>query len=209
MFSPGAGHSLQIQEPRLQFCPKAGLPLQTQEPRFHLCPKADLQLQTQEPRLQFNPKAGLPLQTQEPRLQFNPKAGFPLQTQEPRLQFCWRQIFHCKFRSQGYSSAQRQVFHCKLRNQGFSFPGMNICGSFPLLFAPHSLFRVWTNLKRSEKIPGTPTRRWGEWIWLTGLSGLHRKSPQWLNVSSIRVFDQIRDPEIYFLVIRMVIFIQE
>ena len=37
--------------------------------------------------------------------------------------------------------------------------------------------------------------RWGEWIWLTGPSGLHRNSPQGLNISSIRVFDQIRDPE--------------
>ena len=73
---------------------------------------------------------------------------------------------------------------------------MNRCGSFPLLSAPHSLFSIWTNLKRSEKIPGAPTRRWGEWIWLTGPSGLHRNSPQELNISSIRVFVQIRDPEI-------------
>ena len=29
-----AGLSLQMQEPRLQFCPKASLPLQTQEPRL-------------------------------------------------------------------------------------------------------------------------------------------------------------------------------
>ena len=50
--------------------------------------------------------------------------------------------------------------------------GMNRCGSFPLL----SLFSIWTNLKRSEKIPGAPTRRWGEWMWLTGPSGLHRNS---------------------------------
>ena len=32
--------------------------------------------------------------------------------------------------------------------------------------------------------------------WLTGSSGLHRNSPQRLNVSSIRVSDQIRVPEI-------------
>ena len=44
---------------------------------------------------------------------------------------------------------------------------MNRCGIFPLLSAPHSLFSIWTNLKRSEKIPGAPTR-WGEWIWLLG-----------------------------------------
>ena len=32
--------------------------------------------------------------------------------------------------------------------------GMDRCGSFPLLSAPHSLFSIWTDLKRSEKIPG-------------------------------------------------------
>ena len=74
--------------------------------------------------------------------------------------------------------------------------GMNRCGSFPLLSAPHSLFSIWSSLKRSVKILGAPTWRWGEWIWLTGPSGLHRNSPQGLNISSIRVFDQIRDLEI-------------
>ena len=73
---------------------------------------------------------------------------------------------------------------------------MDRCGSFPLLSAPHSLFSIWTDLKRSEKIPGAPTWSWGEWIWLTGSSGVHRNSPQGLNIGSIRVFDQIRDPEI-------------
>ena len=33
-------------------------------------------------------------------------------------------------------------------------------------------------------------------IWLTEPSELHRNSPQGLNISSIRVFDQSRDPEI-------------
>ena len=32
------------------------------------------------------------------------------------------------------------------------------------------------NLKRSDKIPGAPTWRWGEWIWLTEPSGLHLNS---------------------------------
>ena len=73
---------------------------------------------------------------------------------------------------------------------------MNRCGSFPLLSAPHTIFSIWTNLKRYEKFPGAPTRRWGEWIWLTGPSGLHRNSAQGLNITSITVFDQIRDPEI-------------
>ena len=72
--------------------------------------------------------------------------------------------------------------------------GMNRCG-YPLLSAPHSLFSIRTDLIRSENIPGAPTRKWGEWIWLTATSGLHRNSPQGLNFSTIRVFDQIRDPE--------------
>ena len=106
------------------------------------------------------------------------------------------QVLHCKLRHQGWNAAQRQVFHCKLKNLGCSLLGMNGCGSFPLLSAPPSLFSIWTNLRRSEKIPGAPTSRWGEWIWLTGPSSLHRNSPQVLNISSIRVFDQIREPEI-------------
>ena len=71
---------------------------------------------------------------------------------------------------------------------------MDRCGSFPLLSAPQSLFSIWTDLKRSEKFPETPAWRWGEWIWLTGPSGLHRNSPQGLNITCNRVFDQIRDP---------------
>ena len=49
--------------------------------------------------------------------------------------------------------------------------GMNRCCGFPLLSASHSLFSIWTDLKRSEKIPGTPSWMWGEWIWITGSSG--------------------------------------
>ena len=52
------------------------------------------------------------------------------------------------------------------------YQGLNRCDSFPLLSAPHSLFSIWTDLKRSEKFLGTPTWRWGEWIWLTGPFGL-------------------------------------
>ena len=74
--------------------------------------------------------------------------------------------------------------------------GMARCGSFPLLSTPHSLFSIWTDLERSDKITGIPPWRWGEWIWLIGPSGLHRNSSEVLNISSIRVFDQIRDPEI-------------
>ena len=110
---------------------------------------------------------------------FCTKADPSLQTQEPRLQFCRRQVFH--------------------RNSGTKvqfYQGLNRCGSFPLSSAPHSLFSIWTDLKRSKKIPGEPTWRGGEWIWLTGPSGFHRYSPQGLNISSISVSDQIRDPEI-------------
>ena len=57
---------------------------------------------------------------------------------------------------------------------------MNRCGSFLFLSAPLSLslFSIWTDLKRSEKIPEAPTWRWGEWIWLIGPSRLHQNSPQ-------------------------------
>ena len=58
--------------------------------------------------------------------------------------------------------------------------GMDRCGSFPLISAPHSLFNIQTHLKRSEKIPGAPTWRWGEWMWLTVPSELHWNSPQGL-----------------------------
>ena len=127
-----------------------------------------------------------------------PRAGLSLLTQEPRLQFYRRQVFHRKLRNQGCSSDQRQVFHCKLRNQGCISAkdrssianlgnkaaillGMIGYGSFPLLCAQHSLLSVWTNLKRSEKLPGAPTWRSEEWIWLTGPFGLHRNSPRELN----------------------------
>ena len=37
------------------------------------------------------------------------------------------------------------------------YPGLSRCGSFALLSAVHSLFSIWTDLQRSEKIPGSPT----------------------------------------------------
>ena len=95
------------------------------------------------------------------------------------------QVFQCKFKYQGCCSVQRKVFH---RNSGIKVAillGMNRCGSFPLLSAPHSLFSIWTDFKRPEKIPGAPAWRWGEWVWLTGLSGLHRNPPQRLNTVSL------------------------
>ena len=102
---------------------------------------------------------------------FCPKAGPSLHAQEPRLQFCRRQVFH-------RTQEPKLQFHQEL----------NRCGSFPLLSVPHSLFSILTDPKGSRKIPEAPTWRWGEWIWLTGPSELHRDSPQGLNISSIRVF---------------------
>ena len=72
--------------------------------------------------------------------------------------------------------------------------GMNRCGSFPLLSTPHSLFSIWTDLKWFEEIPGAPAWRWGDWIWLTGPSGLQRNSTQGLNIISTTLM--IRDSEI-------------
>ena len=111
---------------------------------------------------------------------FCPRAGLSLLTQVLRLQFCPKA---------GLSTANSGTKVAILL-------GMNRCGSFLLLSAPHSLFSIWTDLKRSEKISGTQTWRWGEWIWLNGPSGFHRNSPQGLNISSIRGFEQITDPEI-------------
>ena len=93
-------------------------------------------------------------------------------------------------------SAQGQIIHCKLRNQDWSFTRDWIVAVASLCFLYPPLFSIWTELIRSEKIPGAPTWRWGEWICLTGPSGLHWNSPQGLNISSIWIFDQIRDMEI-------------
>ena len=69
---------------------------------------------------------------------FCPGSVTSLQAQEPRPQFC-----------------RRQVVHRKLRNQGCSFTGDWIGAvSPPLLYAPHSLFSIWTDLKRSERSQG-------------------------------------------------------
>ena len=111
---------------------------------------------------------------------FCPMASHSFQAQEPKLQFCQRQVIHRKHRDQGCSFTRDWISAVASR----CFPHLTL-----------SLCSIWTNLKRSEKIPGAPTR-WGEWILLTGPSRLHRNSSQGLNISSIRVFDQIRDPEI-------------
>ena len=91
---------------------------------------------------------------------FCPRAGPSLQAQEPRLQIC-----------------RKHVFHRKLRNQGCSFSRDWRGAVASRCFSHPTLFSIWTDLKRSEKISGAPTRRWEEWIWLTGPSRLYRNSP--------------------------------
>ena len=109
---------------------------------------------------------------------FCPKAGPSLQAKKPRLQFC-----------------HRHVFQRKLRNQGCSFT-RDLIGAVASRCFPHPTLSLASeqtlkDLKRSQR-----HQRGEEWIWLTGPSGLHRNSPQGLNISSIRVFDKIRDPKI-------------
>ena len=85
-----------------------------------------------------------------------------------------------------FTTGVKYQFHQEPRLQFYQ--GLNRCGSFQLLSAPQSLFSIWTDLNRSGSIPGAPSSRWGEWIWLTGPSGIHRNSPQGLRISSMRVF---------------------
>ena len=106
------------------------------------------------------------------------------------------QVLHCKGRNLSCSSAKDRSSTANSEPRLQSYQELNRCDSFPLLSASHSLFSISTDLKRSGKIPGASTWRWGEWIWLIGPSGLHRNSPQVLNITSTRAFDQIRDPEI-------------
>ena len=103
------------------------------------------------------------------------------------------QIFHCKLSYQAAVLPKGRSFTANLRTKVAVLLMINRCGSFPLLSSPHSLFGIWTD--QETKVAGAPAWRRGEWIWLTGPSGLHRNSPQDLKISSIRVFDQIRDPE--------------
>ena len=104
-----------------------------------------------------------------------------------------RVVLHYKRRNLGCSSAEGRSSTANSVTMAAVLQRMNRYCRFPLLSAHHSLFSIWTDLKRSEKIPGAPAWRWGEWIWLTGSSCLHQNSPQRLNISSIRAFHQIRD----------------
>ena len=73
---------------------------------------------------------------------------------------------------------------------------MNRCGSFPLFSATHSFFSIWTDLKNIWKDP----RGTNEEVMRVDLANWalrnSYKFTTGLNISSIRVFDQIRVAEI-------------
>ena len=91
----------------------------------------------------------------------------------------------------------RQIFHRKFRNRGCSFTTDLIGAVASCCFLHPSLSlaseQTLNDLKRSQGHQrGGEESGFGQ----TRPSGLHRNSPQGLNISSIKVFDQIRDPEI-------------
>ena len=80
----------------------------------------------------------------------------------------------------------------KLRNQCCSLLGINRCGCF----SHPTFFSASEQTLKDLKNPMGPILEVRKVICLSGPSGLHRNSPQELNISSIRVFDRITDPEI-------------
>ena len=110
---------------------------------------------------------------------FCPRAGPSLQTQAPRLQFCPQAGLPLQTQEPRLQFYQGRIG--AVASPCFPHPTLSLASEQTL-----------KDLKRSQG----HQRRGDEWIWLTGPSGLHRNSPQGLNITSIRVFDQIRDPEI-------------
>ena len=70
-----------------------------------------------------------------------PRAGPSLHTREPKVVVLL----------EGMSSKANSG------NQAAVLLGMDRRGSFSMLSAPHAFFRILTDLKRSEKIPGAPS----------------------------------------------------
>ena len=110
---------------------------------------------------------------------FCPKAGPSPQAEKPRLQFCrW------------------QVFHLNLRNQRCRFT-RDLIGAVVSRCFPHPTLSLASeqtlrDLKRSQG-HHEEVRRVELANWALRTSS---KFSTGLNISSIRVFDQIRDPEI-------------
>ena len=110
---------------------------------------------------------------------FFSKAGPSLQAEKPRLQFC-----------------RRQVFHRKLKNQGCRFT-RDLIGAVASRCFPHPTLSLASEQTLKDLRRSQVHQRGGEGSGFGYLGPpLHRNSPQGLNISSIRVFDQIRDPEI-------------
>ena len=103
---------------------------------------------------------------------------------------------HCKLRNQGCSSAQSRSSTVNSGTKVAVLLGINKCGSFPLLSYPTLFLTSEQALKDLKRSQGPQRGREDSGFWLTGHSGLHRNSPQGLNISFIRVFDLISDPEI-------------
>ena len=62
------------------------------------------------------------------------------------------QVLHSKRRNQGSRSAEGRSSTANSATKASVLPGMN-----KLLSASYSLFSIWTDLKISKNIPGTPT----------------------------------------------------
>ena len=105
--------------------------------------------------------------------------------------FCPMAVLHCKCRNQGCSSAEGRSSTANSGTKAAVLSGMNRCGSFPLLSTPLPLASEQT-LKDPR---GTNVVVWGVDLVNWALRTSYRNSRQGLNISSIRVFDQIRDPE--------------
>ena len=117
---------------------------------------------------------------------------YPITSSSSPVFFAQGQILHRKHRNLVCSSAKGRSSTANPGSRLQFYQGLNRCSSLLLLSAPYCLFSIWTDPKWSERIPGAPTWRREEWIWLTGPTRLNRNSPQ---VSNITVLDQIRDLE--------------
>ena len=106
---------------------------------------------------------------------FCPRAGPSLQTLAPRLQFCPKAGLPLQ------TQEPRLQFYWRwigvVASRCFPHPALSLTSEQTLKV-----------LKRSQ---GHQHGGQESWIYLTGISGLHRNSPQGLNISSIRVSDQI------------------
>ena len=107
---------------------------------------------------------------------FCPRAGPSLQVQEPRLQLCRRQVFHCKLSNQGCSFARDWVgavaSHC------FPHPTLSIASEQTL-----------KGMKKFQRHPRGGQESGFSQLGPLDFTKIHHRG-------SMRVFDQIRDPEI-------------